>query len=158
MKKKIAYILPIAVLLTLTAALFALNRSQIPAWRVKLNQYITYLQDTGQSSSRVISTTTATLPSNFSPAMSGESYGDNIIFETSHSLNSEVSTTLQPVPYPPAQVMCVLLSIDGQQQLVFVALHQGLYNADWIVHISPDSWGSPALQENMATLGCSLDV
>ncbi len=158
MKKKRRFIVPFVVVLLLTAGLILLNRYQTPAWKAKLNQYITFLGATGQSSSRVISMSTAALPGNFSPAMSAESYGDNIIFETSRSLSSEVSTTLQPVPYPPSQVMCVLLSVNGQQQLVFVALHHSLYNADWIVHISSDSWGSSALQQNLDTLGCSLDV
>jgi hypothetical protein len=51
-----------------------------------------------------------------------------------------------PVPYPAQQVWCAWLEpvADGgpaRQQLIFVALHQDLYNAAWLVHqASPAGW------------------
>ena len=158
MKKKILILIPILAVIFLTTGMLLLTRLQTPAWKTKLNQYLSYLQQTGQASHRVISTSTAASPAKFTPAMSAESYGDNVIFQTSHTSLTEYTAGLKLLPYPPDQVVCALLDVNGQQQLVFIALHNDLYNAEWIVHISPEPWGSSTLQTHLNALGCSLDT
>ncbi len=158
MKKKILILVPILAVIFLAAGMLLLTRLQAPGWKAKLNQYLSYLQQTGQVSHRVISTSTAASPANFTPAMSAESYGDNVIFQTSHSSSSEYTAGLKLLPYPPDQVVCALLDVNGQHQLVFIALHNDLNNADWIVHISPEPWGSSTLQTHLDALGCSLET
>lgn len=158
MKKRVLIFIPILVVLVLVVTLLLLNNRQTPAWKAKLNQYLSYLRETGKSSYLVLSTAYASQPANFTPAMSAESYSDSVIFQTTHNTNAQYSSGLEPMPYPPDEVVCVLLKDGGQQQLVYIALHNSLYNADWIVHISPDPWGSFALQSNLDRLGCSLDT
>jgi hypothetical protein len=158
MKKNRLILLPILAVIMLAISLLLVEHFHTPAWRAKLNQYVAYIHQTGQTTSDVIASTPATSPASFTPSMSAESYGDNVIYDTSHSLNEQISAGLQPIPYPPDQVVCVLMDVDGQRQLVYVALHSDLYNADWIVHISSESWGSSTLQSQLATIGCSLDI
>ncbi len=158
MKKRIFIFIPILVALIVIAVLQLVNQGQTPGWQARLNQYLTFLQQTGQHSSRVITAAPATSPDNFTPSMSAESYSDSTIFETTHPQSTGYSISLQPIPYPPDEVMCVLLNIDNQQQLVYVALHDSLYNADWIVHIAVDPWGSATLHSNLVSLGCPLDT
>jgi hypothetical protein len=62
------------------------------------------------------------------------------------------------VLYPPQQLICVLLNVDSQQQLVYVALHNNPDDANWVVHISSESWGSPLLPVQLSSIGCSLET
>jgi hypothetical protein len=98
----------------------------------------------------------ATQPSNFTPSMTVESCSDRAIFTTTYT-DGQYLSRVDPILYPPDQVWCVLLKDDRQQQLVFVGLHNGFYQTDWIVRIPPDPWGSSALQSILSTIGCSLD-
>jgi hypothetical protein len=70
----------------------------------------------------------------------------------------DYSLSLEPIPYPPEQVMCVLVEVADQPQLLYVSLHNSLYNADWIVHVSNDPWGSPFLRSRMDALDCAIDA
>ena len=90
--------------------------------------------------------------------MSVESYSPGVIFETSMNSNPEYTAGLLPLPCPPDEVWCVLLKGGNQQQLVYMALHNSLYNADWVVHIPSEPWDSPGLQINLQNLGCSFDI
>ena len=158
MKKRRLILVPLTVVIVLISGWLLINHFQTPAWHAKLDQYLVYLRQTGQSTTRVIATDPAVSPANFTSTMSAETYGDSVIFETSHNLYEEVSTGLQPMPYPPQEVMCVLMDVDGERQVVYVALHSDLYNADWIVHISPEPWGSSMLQSQLVSLGCTLET
>jgi hypothetical protein len=139
----------------LAITLLLLNNHQAPAWRAKLNQYPTYLRTTGKDSYHVLTSAHANQPVNFTPGMSAETFNDSVIFDPSYNLTPH-SAELQPMPYPPQEVVCVLLGDGGQLQLVYVTLHSNLYNADWIVHIPTDPWDSSMLRSSLASLGCSL--
>jgi hypothetical protein len=156
MNKRNLIFIPVATVLFVSAILLLLNHRQTPAWQAKLDQYLAFLKQTGQHSYQVLSVDTAASPANFTPTMSAESYSESVIFETTHTQDTEYTIGLQPMPYPPQQVMCVLLNIDNQPQLVYIALHNSLYNADWIVHISPETWGSLTLKIQLDSIGCSL--
>ncbi len=158
MKKRTLIFIPLLTVLIFIANLIILNRWQTPAWKARLEHYLTYLRETEQSSFQVISTDNASAPANYSTAMSAESYSDSAIFETTHNQYPDYAAGLQPIPYPPEQVVCVLLEGNGQRELVYVALHNSLYNADWIVHISPEPWGSAILQSHLQILGCTPDT
>jgi hypothetical protein len=68
---------------------------------------------------------------------------------------------LRPLPFPPEEVWCVLLGRGSQATssgVVFVALHQDIHNADWVVHetagdpFSPDSLNAAsAIGSDLAT-------
>jgi hypothetical protein len=156
MKKRTLIGIPFLVLITLIATLLVLDHLRTPAWKVKLNHYISFLREAGHPSYHVESYTSATQPANFTPGMSVETFSDDLLFQTSFSPSTSFSAELEPMPYPPEQVICALLHNGEQLQLVYVALHTSLYNADWIVHVSPDPWDSLAIQSNLSLLGCSL--
>lgn len=157
MKRK-ALLIPLSAIIIVVAAILLLDRHQSPPWKVELDRYLLALRQSGNRAFRLVSYASAASPANFTPAMSAESYSNSLLFAASYTLDGQITTGLEPMPYPPQEVVCVLLQQDGQQQLVYVARHTSLYNADWVVHISSDPWGSPALQSNLQTLGCSLDL
>lgn len=157
MKKRLLIIVPIVVAAAVIAFLL-LNNRHTYAWQDNLDQYLAYLRSTGQPSYSLLSAVPSSMPDNFTPQMSAVSYSPSVIFETSQNSSPEYASALLPMPYPPDEVWCVLLKDGKQQQLVYMALHNSLYNADWIVHIPSEPWGSPALQTNLQTLGCSFDI
>jgi hypothetical protein len=158
MNKRSFVFIPIITILIISAILLLFNQRQTPAWQAKLDQYLAFLKESGPHSYKVLSIATAASPANFTPTMSAESYSESVIFQTTHTQDAEYTVSLQPMPYPPHEVVCVLLNIDNQQQLVYVALHDSLYNADWIVHVSPEYWGSLALKNQLDSIGCRLDA
>jgi hypothetical protein len=157
MKKHLLVYIPTLLVIVVMVALLLLSNRQTPAWKTKLDQYLTYLGTTGQPSYQLISAVPASQPANFTPAMSAESFSDSVIFQTDLNIIDQTSAGTQPIPYPPDAVWCVLLTDGGQKQMIYIALHNSLYNADWIVHISTDPWGSPELQTSLDRLGCILN-
>jgi len=157
MKKRNLIVIPLLAVILLVALILVIDSQRPPAWRVKINHYIAFLRETNHPSYHVESTASAAQPSNFSESMSAETFSDTPLFQTSSSSRASFSAELEPLPYPPEQVMCVLLHDGSQLQLVYVALHNNLYNADWVVHISPDPWGSQAIQSNLSSIGCQLN-
>jgi 4-amino-4-deoxy-L-arabinose transferase-like glycosyltransferase len=102
----------------------------------------------------------ASMPQNFHAKMSGDSYGNARYYQTAHRfgqtaqphptfpLTATLPPTLtwsgylsgMPIPYPPTDLWCVELSSPdpAAPQVVLVALHQDIYNAEWIVHAVTD--------------------
>jgi hypothetical protein len=156
MKKRSLIVIPLLAVIILVVLILVIDSQRTPAWRVKINHYLTFLRETNHPAYHVESIASAAQPSNFSASMSAETYSDTPLFQTSSFSSSSVATELEPLPYPPEQVMCVLLHDGSQLQLVYVALHNNLYNADWVVHISPDPWGSQVIQFNLSSIGCLI--
>jgi hypothetical protein len=46
----------------------------------------------------------------------------------------------------------------GQQSIVFVVLHEDMYNPDWLVHEARTPWPSDELHGILDTIGCSVVV
>jgi len=99
-------------------------------------------------------------PWRFEPGMSGRIYGDSVNFQTEES-----SGSLAPLPYPPDQLWCVLLRTEGggpaggdRYTVAFVALHIGLYNADWVVHGARENLTHPGTLESLSAIGCDLGL
>jgi hypothetical protein len=71
--------------------------------------------------------------------------------------------SLRPLPYPPTEVWCVLLRLGNGEsgssnvasRVVFVVLHQDLYNAAWVVHEAEMLSLSSDLEADLAELGCA---
>lgn len=90
----------------------------------------------------------AEYPDEFIAETSGAVYGNSVYYQTVDnageteelpSLTDAGNLTggsLRPVPYPPVELWCIgLLDENGQQStILFLALHQDLYNADWLIH------------------------
>lgn len=156
MRKRILVIIPVAVVLALASTLILINNRQTPAWKTKLDQYLAYMRTTGQATYRLIAYSTASQPGNFTPEMSAESFSDSVIFQTTTNTSAQYFAGLQLMPYPPEEVVCVLLDGGRSPELVYVTRHSSLYNADWIVHISTDPWNSLNLQSSLASIGCNV--
>jgi hypothetical protein len=157
MRKRLSILVPALMLMVLSIAFTLINSRQTPAWEPVLNRYLTYLQTTGAPPYTVINSVQASQPGNFTSSMSAGSFSDNVISQTSQTTDTPEPASFQPIIYPPDSIWCVLLADGNQRELVFVALHNSLYNADWIVHISPDPWGSAELGTTLENLGCKFD-
>ncbi len=158
MKRRGLLLIPLLAIFIAVMSFILVDQHKTPTWQARLDQYLGYLRQIGGSSPRVISATPALSPINFTPGMSSETNSADVVFLTTHGQGGNYFADLQPLPYPPEQVMCVLLDVSGQNELVYVALHNNSSNNDWIVHISPEPWGSYALQTHLSSLGCSLDT
>jgi hypothetical protein len=77
----------------------------------------------------------ARLPQSFRAEMSAASYGNTPYYVTDHRDNPNYPG-VKPLPYPPNDLWCVKLkSADPTvPQVVVMALHQDIYNADWVMH------------------------
>jgi hypothetical protein len=157
MKKRLFIIIPTIAVLAILVALLMINNQQTPAWKTRLNQYLAYLHVEGEPSYQLVSAVQAARPRNFISSMSAGDYSDSLIFLTDFSSQANYSTGLEPIPFPPDDIWCALIKNGGHQQVVYVALHNSLYNADWIVHESPDPWGSPSLNSTLDSIGCSFE-
>ncbi len=93
----------------------------------------------------------ASLPQNFRAAMSKASYGDTPYYATTHRTNPAYPGQM-PLPYPPNDLWCVQLrSPDpAAPQVVVIALHQDIYNADWVMHEVTDP------KTVLAAVGCKF--
>jgi hypothetical protein len=61
------------------------------------------------------------------------------------------------VPFPPSDVWCVLLEAEGGNgRVIYLARHEDMYNAEWIIHESAGSPGDAALAARLAAVGCDL--
>jgi hypothetical protein len=121
----------------------------------------------------------ASRPWNFTPQMSAATWGDSAYYRTTHGYwVTPVSTSFllwgsptrsvdnltyagggpRPLPFPPIELWCVLLRQEGQASpvIVLLALHEDLYNADWILH--EPSGDAQAVAAHLAQVGCELDL
>ena len=119
----------------------------------------------------------ASRPDLFEPAFSSASVGDSLYFVTSRSFTPVVPpdprraitpeavggyghTGGRALPYPPQEVWCLTLVREGQAvpALAFAALHQDMYNAQWIIHEAAGDAATVALQKHLGALGCDLGL
>ncbi len=157
MKKRLLIYIPTLVVLVLLVTLLVLTNRSTPGWKAKLNAYLTYLRTAGEPAYSLVKAVRADYPAGFTAEMSAGSFSEVIGALATPASNADYSAGLQPVPYPPDQLWCVLLADGSQQQVVYVALHSSLYNAEWLVHVPPDPWGSPVLQSTLSNLGCTFE-
>jgi hypothetical protein len=64
-----------------------------------------------------------------------------------------------PLPYPPADLWCVLLSSPSAAapQSIFLARHEDLYAGAWLVQELPPGLSRSALARVWSTVGCAVD-
>lgn len=81
----------------------------------------------------------ARLPQNFQAEMSKASFSNTPYYKTDCRFNPD-RAGYKPMPYPPNDLWCVKInSTDPDAPLaIVVALHQDIYNADWVVHEMTD--------------------
>jgi hypothetical protein len=95
----------------------------------------------------------ARLPQNFRPEMSKASYGNTPYYITTYRANPNYPGQ-KPLPYPPNDLWCVKLkgTDPTAPQVVLLALHQDIFNADWVMHEVTD----PATV--LPTIGCQFST
>lgn len=95
----------------------------------------------------------ARLPQNFRAEMSKASYGNTPYYATTHRANLDYPGQ-KPLPYPPNDLWCVKLNSPAPPapQVVLLALHQDIFNADWVMHEVTDP------ETVLAKVGCKLSA
>ena len=176
----------IAIMLTLFAVAAAILvavlltiKPNIPdPGRSALTKYLNYRYSTSDPPVTIQQYTQATMPTQFTRAMSGTSFGDSNFYRTMVDYRATFIVNIPnlatptpgqgeptylfmsmgtPIPFPPEDVWCVRLNNESQsEQVVFIALHQSLYNADWLIHEPPGDWSAAELSKTLSTIGCEL--
>ena len=166
-----------AAMLALTVALLVMRDQTIPGnAQTALNQFLRYRYSSPQAVA-IQQSVRATLPSKFTPEMSSTTFGESHFYRTSVDYGAPVNVNLPnvptatpglvsntywrgstPLPYPPADAWCIVVKPENQpEEIIIVALHQSLYNADWIVHEPLAEPGSAEMKNILATIGCGLN-
>lgn len=78
-------------------------------------------------------------PERFTRALSVASYSDNTTFDTTAGFRQPITRTTsgKPLPFPPDDLWCVRLWRNKPEVVphyIFVARHNDLYNAEWVLH------------------------
>jgi hypothetical protein len=159
------------------ATLLVITVNNSSAWQDELERYLQYKNASGSGKYRIQSINAAVKPWNYYADMSKASYGESAYYQTDfrygqtspdqdtfdHIPSDAQSGSLMPLPFPPDKVWCVTIenSIDkesnidrhGKAELVLVALHQDLYNADIVIH---ETDVEPAAFDIAARIGCEF--
>ncbi len=117
----------------------------------------------------------ARLPQSFRADMSKTSFGNSTYYRTDRRYDEQADTRVwsltmtattvptltrmdyrpaRPMPYPPNDLWCVqLTSLDpAAPKVILVALHQDMFNAEWIVHEVTDP------EAVLAAVGCQFSL
>jgi hypothetical protein len=180
MNRAIAVILALLVPMAAIVAVAMLTSAHgLPTQaQVELNEYLQYQRLVLGQTISIQQTVQATRPWNFTPQMSDATFGDSPFYRTSHTYYatpvvnspypsvatpwmsdfSNTASGLRPVPFPPEDMWCILLHQEHPttSKVVFVALHQDLYNADWLVHEPAGELHTRELTATLSSIGCDL--
>jgi hypothetical protein len=126
-----------------------------------LNQYLAYAYQPGTVTVQAIDQ--ASRPGNLSQDRGYEVFGASVIYQTDIGAPGYEEGGARPLPYPPEQAWCVLLERDGtygphpenSYDVVFVALHMDIHNADLMVHKGPESLSMGEVQKFLSEFGCT---
>ena len=142
---------------------------QTETWEAALQRHRAYLEATRGEQWRVVASEQATAPSTFLPDLSLQTYGEGTTFRLDISYGGVTPTptvlglpdkapSRRPIPYPPKTVHCVWLRHEASETtaLIFVVLHQDLYNAAWIVHTAGTAPPDAHILAHLNALGCDM--
>lgn len=144
-------ILPAAAIVVV---LFASNRpDQSDPRRHEVQTYLYCRSSTYSDTLQIGEYVQARLPQNFQADMSKTSFSNTPYYETDCRFNPDYAG-YKPMPYPPNDLWCVkVISADPKApKAIVVALHQDIYNADWVVHEVTD----PAIV--LPAVGCPFPL
>jgi hypothetical protein len=150
MQKPLALSVIAVVLIVVLAVLVIIEISRPPAWQVQLDEYIAHCREELGHGVTAVRVERATEPAAFSANASRAVFGDSVYY------------SYTSWPYPPDKVWCVLAEreyVPGykpREQILFVALHQDLHNADWVVHEGETKPYSASFLETLSQMGCDL--
>ncbi len=146
------------LLIALMRIPLSLSGAEPLGWRLAMQRYLEWAQGSAGSGLEVAAAEPASRPWEFRRGMSARSFGRSTYYVVDVPYGAINGP--RPLPFPPAEVWCVHLwgrasgsSAGVSDQLVFVAKHVDLYNADWIVH-EPYSEASQRRDEMLSKIGC----
>jgi hypothetical protein len=171
---RIALVMLVPLALVIIVALSAYKPGPPDKVVTAVYGYLRYQESSSQQAAAVQQIVHAGRPQNLTLQMSKATFGDSVYYQTTYGfdapggLGSRATATpwprefssqrggVRPMPFPPVDVWCVLLrQADKAQRVVFVAEHQDLYNADWILH-EPSAESQPELNAILSSVGCDL--
>lgn len=120
---------------------------------------------------QVEAVTPASRPGAFRAEMSAASYSAGDYFRTTDRYGSAADTPASPpnaagtpvsgsdgslraLPYPVDDLWCALVTNAAERRVVYLALHQDLHRAEWVIHAAAGE--SQALSAQLAEVGCAL--
>jgi hypothetical protein len=179
MKKITLLTLPVMVLIVIGVILLYLKTNQQPGWQDELSQYLRYKSESVNEIYDIHAYAKGKTPWNLHMENNKVSLGESEYYQTDFRYGEELSedevtfiigkspdNNLIPLPFPPNEVWCVLLKrVNGAETnfpdddvatLVLVALHQDLYNADYVVHEIRSEIQDETSYEIAEELGCAL--
>ena len=178
MKRPIIVILLVLIMMAAVGIIVARNLEEDlpPQAQAALDGYLTSENAVASHPAIVRQVVHAARPGRFDAAFSSASISASFYFRTSRGYRSAaipnpliLTTSPLPsgaseggrggraLPFPPRDLWCVLLNQEsGNGRVVFLALHEDMYNADWIVHESAGAPGDAALAARLAVVGCDL--
>jgi hypothetical protein len=167
MRKAPLLIIPVLVVIVIGAVFAVYESRRTPEWRVELNRYTAVQDATEARTTTVLAATKARQPWNLTRDARTVVYGDSAhyITDAGYGGQSAGSGTI-PLPYPPEEVWCALLKQERTStgtsevrvayDVVLVALHQDLYNADWVVHAGIGDPSGQRAAELLPLVGCAV--
>jgi len=184
MQKRVLAGLPILAAALIFLGLWIAEKNTMPPWQSELNQYIAYQSSASDPPITIQRTIPAGLPWQFRADMSAGTFSDCYYFQTNYCYNRDEYIPYPPLLFPPGdvkgqtdilnnsdeilssalfnfppeEVRCALLAkiSNGEKTdwVVYIAKHQDLYNADWIVYESSRGIADPQLKVDLADIGC----
>lgn len=152
MRKALALSAIALVLIIVLVVLAVIEISRPPEWQEALDEYIAHCHDSLDDTVAVVSLERARQPDRFSVEQSRAVFGDDVYY------------SYGSLPFPPQKVWCALVERKSpplrmaRRQVLFVALHQDLHNADWVVHEGEIEPFSQPFLESLDLVGCDLGL
>jgi hypothetical protein len=168
-KKKTPLVVIPIIGLILGVVIIAFDKINQPAnWENLVDSYLTYKNTTRYNELSISKIDEAQKPWNFKSYMSALSYSDSINFQVDirndFYQNGTDPSKYPPLPYPPNKLWCIRLnnrqtSINDDDtslpNIIVVALHSDLYNADYVIHEMTRLSQNIELNSNLNQIGCS---
>ena len=158
MQKRILAGLPILAASLIFLSLWIAEKMAIPSWKSELNQYIAFKISPADPPIHLQRGIQARKPWEIKTEMSAGTFSDCIYYQTNYCYRPDEILSSPPLPIPADEVWCALLnsSSSGEDSgwVVYIAKHQDLYTADWIVYESSRGITDPQLRVDLTDIGC----
>ena len=146
-----------------------------PSYASAVAAYAMFQRSTMSRPLTITQSAEARLPQNFQVSMSKASFGESVYYKTTNRYYGTNESSwagvgmptktpapvtaydyrpTMPIPYPPNDLWCVQLTSPDPAvpKAILVALHQDIYNAEWIVHEVTDP------EAVLAAVGCKFSA
>ena len=146
MRRATAFSLAAAVIVLVLGALAVIEFRHPTGWQDELIGHLARLS-AEEDAVRLLAVKRAPMPDLFDGHLS-------------HAERGNESYTAKPLPYPPDTFYCIQMEhrygrSAPRRQLLYVALHRDLHNADWILHEGDYEPFGVELVLDLRALGCA---